>query len=195
MPNIIKHGGTKTKLYSVWKGMRRRCNNPKSHAYKYYGGRGITVCKEWDESFVAFKSWASRSGYAEGLTIDRINNNEGYSPENCRWATRSEQMQNTRLNSRAILVNGKPLSEISKETGIKYKTLKQRYYHGWEPDRITSGAVQAIKKPVRAYFSDGSFKDFESMQKAKEDGFLPSCISECINGIQKNHRGAKWELL
>ncbi|MFH8894386.1 hypothetical protein [Streptomyces sp. NPDC017949] len=87
------HGRSRDKLHSVWTNMRERCSNPKSEKYARYGGRGIKVDPAWD-NFLAFSAWAEANGYAEGLTIDRINNDAGYSPDNCRWVTDLENLLN-----------------------------------------------------------------------------------------------------
>ncbi len=91
----LKHGGYKTKLYHVWVQMRSRCRSPKDKNYPYYGGRGISVCDEWQD-FRSFQEWALSNGYREGLTIDRIDNDGDYKPTNCRWVTMAVQAKNKR---------------------------------------------------------------------------------------------------
>ena len=84
------------RLYYIWDGMKQRCNNPNNHSFQGYGGRGIRVCEEWLNDFAAFQTWALAHGYADDLTIDRIDNYKGYSPDNCQWITIQEQQHHRR---------------------------------------------------------------------------------------------------
>ncbi len=131
------HGLSDSKLYRIWRSMRGRCKNPGVLCYKDYGGRGIKVCDEWESSFIAFLAWAVQAGYQDGLTIDRIDVNGDYSPQNCRWATRLEQSRNKR-NSRFLEFQGerKTLSEWAEITGIPLNLISGRYTRGWSAERI-----------------------------------------------------------
>lgn len=95
-PNKRTHGKSSTKLFHVWNGMKQRCYNPNNRSYKTYGSRGIKVCDEWRDDFMAFHDWAIANGYEEGLTIDRIDNDGDYEPNNCRWITRQENVSKMR---------------------------------------------------------------------------------------------------
>lgn len=125
------HGMSDSRLYSIWRSMRNRCKNPGDRHYKDYGGRGIKVCNEWESSFTAFLTWAVQAGYQDGLTIDRIDVNGDYSPQNCQWATRLEQSRNKR-NSRLLELCGetKTLSEWAEITGVSLNLISGRYTRG-----------------------------------------------------------------
>ena len=131
--NISKdttHGMRNTRIYYVWCALKKRCNNKNDKQFENYGGRGIKVCDDW-LSFEGFYSWAVSSGYRPGLTIDRIDNDGNYCPENCRWATMEEQNNNKR-NSIYVTYNGEThtIGQWSKITGIPYMKLWNAYRCG-----------------------------------------------------------------
>lgn len=137
------HGKSKTLLYNKWSRMIQRCTNPNIERYKCYGGRGITVCKEW-KRFEEFERWAIDNGYNDNLSIDRIDVNKGYSPDNCRWATAKEQANNTTRNH-YLTVRGEThtMSEWSDITGIPYTTIRARINRShWDPERAVSEPVK-----------------------------------------------------
>lgn len=127
------HGMSSTRLYAIWVEMRRRCRDERFTGYYKYGGRGITVCPEWDNDFVAFYEWAMSHGYRDDLTIDRIDNNRGYSPENCRWVDYTEQNNNTRRNRLFTIGNRtQTLAQWCRECEVCYKTVWTRLSIGWD---------------------------------------------------------------
>lgn len=142
-----KHGGSvrnqQERLYHIWLDILRRCKNPKRRNYKDYGGRGIKVCEEWENSYLSFRTWALNNGYNDTLTIDRIDNNGNYCPENCRWVTMKEQNNNKR-NNHYITYNGEThtVSEWLEITGIKHSTMYQRLRNGWSIEEALTTPVQ-----------------------------------------------------
>lgn len=125
------HGLSNTSEHAIWKAMRQRCYNANAQNYHRYGGRGIKICKEWHD-FKAFYIWCSQSGFKEGLTIDRIDNNGDYCPENCRWVDKVTQ-GNNKSNNRKLLLNGELISitQVGKITGIDRRTISYRLNSGW----------------------------------------------------------------
>lgn len=122
------HGMSHTRLYGIWSGMRQRCYNKNEACWARYGGRGITVCDEWLDSFEKFAEWAIGNGYDEDLTIDRIDNSGPYSPDNCRWVNASEQCRNRRTNIDITIGNStRTLVEWCEIFELSYKTVYARY--------------------------------------------------------------------
>lgn len=138
-----KPGKNASRLYRIWTGMRTRCRNPHNHSYELYGGRGIKVCEEWD-IYTVFRDWALSNGYSDNLSIDRIDVDGDYSPDNCRWATQSEQMRNIRKNHKIVFEGEeKTMAEWAEVTGISYDVLKNRINkYGFSP-------YEALTLPVR----------------------------------------------
>lgn len=128
------------RLKRIYDGMRLRCYNKNNINYKYYGGRGVTICDEWLLSFENFFDWAINNGYNENLTIDRIDSEKGYAPDNCRWATKKEQAYNRSMSVKLTL-DGRTMymTEWAEELGIDKQTLSWRYKHGWSDEEIITG--------------------------------------------------------
>lgn len=122
----FKVGGTR--LYEIWQGMKKRCYKKTEPCYERYGGRGITICDEWKNDFMAFHDWALQSGYTDELTIDRKDNNKGYSPDNCRWSTAKEQGRNRRSNIKITIGNStRTLTEWCEIFDVDYRKIRERY--------------------------------------------------------------------
>ena len=141
------HGYSRTRLYNIWQAMKTRCYNPNHRHYKDYGARGIRVCTEWEHDFLAFRKWALENGYAENLSIDRIDNNGNYEPSNCKWTSSKEQSNNKRT-SHLITFNGKTqtMAEWAEEIGISYNTLEGRINElGWSVEKALTSPVKGRK--------------------------------------------------
>ena len=131
MDGTIYHGNSQKRLYNVWYAMKNRCNNPSHVFYHRYGGRGIKVCAEWENDFLSFEKWALNNGHEDNLTIERQNNNRGYSPENCVWTTIRVQQQN-RSTARLLEFEGvtKNLAQWVSLSGIGRGQIKNRLNKG-----------------------------------------------------------------
>lgn len=154
--------GKTTRLYGIWCNMKQRCNNPSETAYKYYGGRGIRVCDEWQASYPSFYVWAIANGYKDDLTIDRINNDGDYCPDNCRWATMKQQIDNRRTPNNAtyqphtrdvysiatLRLAGKTYEEIGRELGLSRQRVHQ----------IMQKAIQKIGRDENLCYKTGHAK-------------------------------------
>lgn len=136
------------RLYSIWINMKTRCYNPKIREYKDYGGRGIKICEEWRNSFKAFYEWSISNGYSDTLSIDRIDVNGNYSPDNCKWSDRIEQANNKRTT---VMINGMSLKRFCIEHNINYKTVHTR------KTRHPELSIEEVVKP----YLDRAIKEVE----------------------------------
>lgn len=148
----MKHGMVGTRIYNIWKDMKRRCYCKTRKDYSRYGGRGITICDEWLHDFQAFFDWAMVNGYKDDLTIDRIDSNKGYSPDNCRWATIKEQDNNKR-NNRLLTYNGKTqtVTQWAEDLNINESTLRSRIDRGLTDEQVLTTPKGCGKKKGKTF--------------------------------------------
>ena len=140
-----RHGLRRTRLYRIWANIKTRCFNKNDPHYERWGGRGITMCPDWKDSFMNFYEWAMEHGYQNDLEIDRIDNDHGYWPENCRWITHAEQARNKRT-SILLTYNGKTqtAAEWRRELGIGKNTITIRYHKGWSVEECLFGKKKGV---------------------------------------------------
>lgn len=143
------HGETKTRLHKIWESMHARCEYPKHSHYHSYGGRGIVVCDEWRE-YLLFAKWARANGYGETLSIDRIDVNGNYCPENCRWVSMKEQANNKR-NNHLVSYGGEThtITEWAGILGIGKTTIKERLKMGWSEEATLTTPVRRRTRGYR----------------------------------------------
>lgn len=141
-------GRSGSRIMHIWRGMMSRCHKPHDERWKWYGGRGIQVCEAWRD-FDDFREWAEGHGYADTLEIDRIDNDDGYHPANCRFVTRTQNVRNRRV-TRMIEREGHliPLATAAEQVGIPYSTLKGRL------DRGDTGASILRSTSLRTFFGE-----------------------------------------
>jgi hypothetical protein len=182
MPKNTSHGLMAHPTYNAWRSMKTRCSNPSNHAYHRYGGRGVAVCEEWINDFQAFYDWSIENGWEDGLSIDRIDNDGGYSPDNCRWATRVEQTGNRSTNRKAVIFGEeKNVSDWSRDRRCKvsYNVLWRRLLM----DGITP--EEALTKP--AYEKIEAFGESKTLTEWSEDYRCKVCYNTLSTRIQRGN--------
>ena len=147
---MMKHSESHTRLYGIWSNIKNRCCNPNDKRYKDYGGRGVQICDEWANSYTCFANWAKAHGYNEKLSIDRIDNNGNYNPQNCKWSTSKEQAVNKRSN-KIITFKGKTMTmkEWADEVRLPYGCLQTRMIRGWTEEEALTTPIQQHRKKVK----------------------------------------------
>lgn len=170
MQGKSKHGMSGTRIYDIWRDMRHRCNCPGMKNYAHYGGRGIKVCNEWDESFEKFYEWALENGYADNLTIDRIDVNGDYEPSNCRWTGKSVQSANRRSSGKTEYLGVSLHSNGScYVSSIKYKGKIIFYYSSKSKNDCAQKRNDFIEKTGVNYPLNKIVDDFEDVRIHKND--------------------------
>lgn len=151
------------RLSKIYHNMKTRCYNKNNVSYESYGGRGITVCKEWLEGFQAFKDWALENGYQDDLMLERVDNNKGYSPDNCIFATRDRQNNNKR-NNRMIRAFGERKSmadwAIDPRCKVSYTTLRMRLNLGWDAEEAILNNLDMRHDFISAFGETKSVTDW-----------------------------------
>lgn len=193
---LLVHGGCGTRLYRIWFDMKQRCTWEKAINWHLYGGRGIKVCEEWNNDFVAFREWALANGYSDDLQLDRIDNDGNYEPKNCKWSSRVEQGNNRRTCVYVTIDgNTKTVVEWCRINGIPAGTAFSRIERGWtleyavtkKPNKrriLTEDDVSFIK----SHYVAGS-KEYGQKSLAKMFGVSESTIQSIISN--RNWRWVK----
>lgn len=188
------HGMTGTRLYTIWNDMKQRCTDETVKCYKNYGGRGITLCDEW-QSFEPFMEWSLANGYSDELTLDRIDNNDGYYPGNCRYIDYHTQCTNKRTN-RYVTYNGetRTVTEWDDLNGLSRGTTARRIDNGMSIEEAILTKKMDLRRPLIATNIKTNEKlYFESTMDAMRHGFSRPSIWRALKGEYKHHKGYIWE--
>lgn len=197
--NSYRHGLTKTRIYNIWSNMKARCYKKSEKCYFRYGGRGIKVCDEWKNDFVVFYEWAKTSGYKDDLTIERIDVNGNYCPENCCWIPANEQARNRRPTLKTTDKDGREryVMDIAKEIGIPMNIVRGRLYDGWEIEQALYTPIiqQTLKRRVVQIdlSTQKEINKYNSIGEAsRATGVDRSTISRCCLGERNKAGGYAW---
>jgi hypothetical protein len=167
------------RLNKIWSAMKQRCYNTNNSGYPNYGGRGITICDEWldaNNGLVNFRNWAMSNGYNDNLSIDRIDNNKGYSPDNCRWADAKTQSRNRRTNHLfTVECETKTLIEWCEIYGIDRTLIRDRLRRGWDPELAITTPPLSETDPSRYYtriISDEIDQAQRDLEEAEHEKYI-----------------------
>lgn len=169
------HGESYSRLYQIWHGIKSRCYTKCHTSYHNYGEKGINVCDEWRDDYIAFRDWALTNGYRDDLTIDRIDNGRGYEPSNCRWATPREQSNNKNTNH-LVSFNGEThtIAEWSRIVGLSPRLIKDRLkYPDWSVEKIL---FTPPRERITSVLYNGEMRNIADL--AKEHGITPKTLTK-----------------
>ena len=196
---FARRGKNGSSIYHVWHEMKERCINKNNNSYSRYGGRGITVCDEWKDSFITFKDWAFSNGYEIGLSIDRIDNNGNYEPSNCRWTDAKTQANNKRC-CRIVEINGekKNIAQWCEIYGICPSIVYSRIdSYGWDSIKaITTPQKKVGSRPIKPIIAKDKYGNkirFESAYDASiKTGLNISSLRTACRLKKENYGGYSW---
>lgn len=187
-----KHGESKTKLYKTWAAMKYRCNSKNPHKYKSYGSKNVSVCDEWKNDYLEFKAWALNNGYQEHLTLDRVDVDGDYNPDNCRWITHKAQ-QNNRTTNKWIEHDGEKhtVAEWCEIKGVSQGTAWYRLQKGMTFDEVFNPVTDRRKPIIAINIVTGEELCFASVADA-ERHFNSRSISEVLKGKRNMVKGCSF---